>query len=343
MNTKACIAILLTLPLPLAAVPVGRGPVPKLIKCEGHKNFVVSVAVSPDGKRVASGSDDETLRLWRSADGKSLHTVAAADPLARGGWVGAVAFTPDGKTVVANTPRRGLQFYTSKTGKRSAGHAPLKDAAYGVAFSPDGKRLAAASDDWVRVYDAARGKKLHEFTFNRRQVGRAWRVAFTPDGKHLAAALHCFGGEELEGPLVRVWELATGKEVFTAWEGGHANAVAFSPDGKLLAAGGENDGTVEVYDWAAKKRRLHFQADAHVVFCLAFSAGGKNLYTGGNDPEVKRWDTATGKAAGKLKGHTDQIADLALSKDGTVLATAGRDKRVLIWHLDAKKQRRVGR
>src|SRR5262249_24467127 len=131
---------------------------------------------------------------------------------------------------------------------------------------------------------------------------------------------------------------ATGKEVFSAWEGGHANAVAFSPNGKLLAAGGENDGTVELYDWAAKKQIARFQADAGVVFCLAFSADGKKLYTGGNDPEVKVWDATAGKAVGQLKGHTDQVADLALSKDGTVLATAGRDSRVLIWHLDVKKQ-----
>jgi WD40 repeat protein len=336
MNTNSCFAILLTLPL-LVTVPVNPRPDRKPIKCEGHKTFVVSVAVSPDGKLVASGSDDQTLRLWRASDGKPLHTVSAADPLVKGGWVGAVAFTPDGKTIVANTPRWGLQFYHPRTGKRAAGPAPLKHGAYGVAFSRDGKLLAAANNDWVRVHDAAKGKTLHQFTFDRCQVGRAWHVAFTPDGKHLAAALHCFGGREREGPLVRIWELATGKEVFTAWQGGHANAVTFSPDGKLLAAGGENDGTVEVYDWAANKRLVRFQADAHVVFCLAFSADGKRLYTGGNDPEVKRWDAATGKAAGKLQGHTDQVADLALSKDGTVLATAGRDGRVLIWHLDPNK------
>ena len=239
--------------------------------------------------------------------------------------------------VVASTPRRGLQFFEPVTGKMAVGPAPLKDGAYGVAFSLDGKLLAAANNDWVRVYDAAKGDKLHEFTFNRKQIGRAWRVAFTPDSKHLAAALHRFGGREREGPLVRVWELTTRKEVFTAWEGGHANAVAFSPDGKLLAAGGENDGTVEVYDWAAKKQISRFSADAHVVFCLAFSADGKKLYTGGNDPEVKLWDAATGRAVGKLEGHTDQVADLALSKDGTVLATAGRDRQVLVWHLGAKK------
>jgi WD40 repeat protein len=335
MNAKYPLAVLSALPLLLATVPVVRGQSPKPIKCEGHETFVVSVAVSPDGKLVASGSDDQTLRFWR-ADGKALRTVA--DPPVRGGWVGAVAFTPDGKAVVASPPgREELRFYDPETGKPAAGRVPLPGGAYGVAFSPDGKFLAAANNDWVRVYDAAKGDKLREFTFNRRQIGRAWRVAFTPDGKHLAAAMHRFGGQEREGPLVRVWELATGKELLEAWEGGHANAVAFSPDGKLLAAGGENDGTVEVYDWASKKLLVRFRADAHVIFCLAFSADGKKLYTGGNDPDVKVWDADTGKAAGRLEGHTDQVADLALSKDGTVLATAGQDRRVLIWHLDAKK------
>jgi RNA polymerase sigma factor (sigma-70 family) len=314
---------------------------PKPIECVGHAGAVVSVAVSPDGKLVASGSDDQTLRFWNAADGKLIRTVLAADPPVKGGWVGAVTFTPDGETVVANTHTgaESLQWYNTESGKPAVGRTPLKDGAYGVAFSPDGNLLAAANNDWVRVYDLAKGNKLHEFTFNRKQIGRAWRVAFTPDGKYLAAALENYGYREQVGPLVRIWDLATGKEVFREWEkSAHARAVAFSPNGKMLAAGGEDNGIVEVYDWAAKKWIARFQADARVVFCLAFSPDGKKLYTGGNDPEVKVWNTTTFKAAGKLVGHTDQVADLALSQDGTVLATAGRDGRVLIWHLGAKKK-----
>src|SRR5262249_31490178 len=100
----------------LAMVSTSRSQDVKLIKCGGHKTFVVAVAVSPEGKLVASGSDDRTLRIWRSADGKLLRTMPVADPLAKLGWVGAVAFAPDGKAVVANTTPYGLQFYNPATG-----------------------------------------------------------------------------------------------------------------------------------------------------------------------------------------------------------------------------------
>ena len=85
MNTNFGFAILSTLSLLLATVPIASSQDLKPVKCEGHETFVVSVAVSPDGKLVASDSDDQTLRFWKAADGKLLRTVSAADPLAKGG------------------------------------------------------------------------------------------------------------------------------------------------------------------------------------------------------------------------------------------------------------------
>src|SRR6476646_8977364 len=99
MNTNYCLVVLSGALLLLAPLLFAQGQSGKPIRCEGHETFVVSVAVSPDGKRVASGSDDQTLRLWQAADGKALRTIPAAEPQ-KGGWVGAVAFTPDGKTIV---------------------------------------------------------------------------------------------------------------------------------------------------------------------------------------------------------------------------------------------------
>jgi sugar lactone lactonase YvrE len=204
---------------------------------------------------------------------------------------------------------------------------------FGLAFSPDSTKLAVAGSG-VQVWDMQLARKLHDFQFDK-SIGRGWRVAFSPDGARLAAALHDFGGSELpKSPKVRVWEVSSGKEIFTAWDEGHANAVAFSPDGKLLAAGGEHFGMVQIWDLGTKKLVHALRADTHAVFCLAFSSDGNTLASGGTEPAIKFWDVATGKLAGKLEGHTDQVADLAFSADGRILASAGRDKLVLLWRMD---------
>lgn len=331
MTARPCSALVAVVFLGTIADARSAGPCP--VVCSGHEAFVVSVAVSPDGKVVASGADDQTLRLWDAASGKAIAVVRPIDPPMQGGWNGGLAFSPDGRTLAAALSAVPLRLYVlGPRGKPAPGGGPLKDGGHGIAFSPDGKHFAAARQSSVDVWDTASGDKVRTFTFDR-TIGRAWRVAFSPDGKYLAAALHRYGGREMEAPRARVWSLETGKEVFAGWDtGGHVNAVAFSPDGKLLVVGGENE-QVELYDWGASKRTRTFKVDRHGLFCLAFSADGKQLYTGGTEPEVKCWDVATGKLLGKLEGNTDQVADLALSRDGKVLATAGRDRRVRIWRL----------
>src|SRR5262249_34565110 len=157
-----------------------------------------------------------------------------------------------------------LQFYDAATGKPDPSRSPVRQGGPSQAFSPDGKWLAGATYEGVCVWDVAKGKKLHEFPIFRPKGnpgGQVWRVSFSPDGKHLAGAFHCSGApHELEGPMVRVWNMTNGKEVFSARDTAHAstNAVAFSRNGKYLAFDA-GEGFVEVHEWVRKKRLARFQ------------------------------------------------------------------------------------
>jgi tRNA A-37 threonylcarbamoyl transferase component Bud32 len=215
----------------------------------GKGSWVVGVALSPDGKLLASAGSSRLflgeVKLWEVESGRER--FALGGPLLRPGAT-AVAFSPDGKTLAASGIDAVIRLWDVATGKSVRilrGHG---GAAVAVAFSPDGKRLASASfDGTVRVWDAEAGKELHVL----RHADRALCVAFSPDGKYLAS-----GGCD---NVVRVWDAATGKEV-SALRGppGYVMGVAFSPDGQQLAAasGHRHKGEVQLWDreaWQGKK------------------------------------------------------------------------------------------
>ncbi len=313
-----------------------------MARCLGHENFVGKVDLSPDGKLAVSGGDDEILRFWSVPDGKQVRTVPVADPRERA-YIGDVKFSPDSKLVAAlvNKPQtHQLRWWDVKAGKEL--QRPISvERGFSLAFSPNGSKLAVAGDG-VQVWDLNTVRKLHDFQFNR-SIGRAFRVVFSPDGTRLAAGLHDYGQVGLPiRPLVRVWDVESGKEVFTTHEERSAvNAVAFSPDSTLLAEGGENSREEEparVHLWdLTRKRLVHaLPADKEVIFCLAFHPSGKLLATGGDDSVIRLWDVTSGKLLCKLEGHTDQVDALTFSTDGKTLVSAGRDKFVLIWRIDWK-------
>jgi WD40 repeat protein len=301
----------------------------------------MAVALSPDGKLAVSGGDDHTLRFWNCANGKPIRKLQMRP------WVGGMRFSPDGK-LLATTAVDSVRFWDPARRKEIHKRFAVKQPGYGLAFSPDGSKLAVVAGASVQVWDMQLGKKLHDFAFDRTSVWRAWKVAFSPRGNLLAVALHSRGGERdgiAESPLVRVLELSSGKEIFTAWAHGAVNDVAFSPNGRLLAAGGtlseggRNDGVLQVWELATKRRVYKVEADRHTLFCLAFSPDGKTIACGGNDSAITLWNALLGQPIRKLEGHSDQVHDLAFSANGKLLASAGRDRLVLLWQLDKLGQK----
>jgi WD40 repeat protein len=205
--------------------------------CRGHTAGVWAVAFSPDGKRLVSGSDDRTVRVWEVGTGKELVRIDHGRYQAR-----AAAFAPDGKTVASGAAggdgRRPIVIWDAGTGKevkRLAGHG---DDVTAVLFLPDGKRLLSAGRDGLLVlWDVESGRELKRMVHG---PGVIYAAALSPDGKRALTA-------GFSDKTVRLWDLEKGEEV-RKFEG-HAGAVlgvAFSPDGKRALSSDSQD-TVKLW------------------------------------------------------------------------------------------------
>ncbi len=289
----------------------------------GHANAVRGVSFSPDGKMLASASDDNTVKLWNPAIGKEIKTLSGHTNVVWG-----VSFSPDGKMLASASADSTVKLWDTFTGKEIKTLSGHKSAVIGVSFSPDGKMLASAGrDSTVKLWDTFTGKEIKTLS---RHTTVVWGVSFSPDGKMLATAS--------ADKTVKLWNPFTGKEIKTL--SGHTNqvkGVSFSPDGKMLATASD-DKMVKLWNPATGKEIKTLSGHTNVVRGVSFSPDGKMLATASDDKMVKLWDTATGKEIKTLSGHTDGVWGVSFSPDGKMLASASADKMVKLWDTATGKE-----
>jgi WD40 repeat protein len=311
---------------------------------------VGAVAFSPNGTLVAAGGY-KTVTLFDATTGKMLTRVGG-----HSGAVTSVAFSPDGKRLAAagGLPGRSGEVRLWDISSLNSKYLlPLKtptvlagpsDVVYSVAFSPDGKRLAAASYDHdvtVWTLPPATGKPSSKSKIPnpksrilRDHTDAVYAVAFNNTGRLLASA----AGDR----TVKVWDVATGKRLFTLSEStAELYAVAFSPDGRQVAAGGV-DKTLRTWNVTPTSGTLAKSAFAHqgAILKLTYARDGRTIFTTGEDKAVKRWDAATLNEKKVYAVQPDWPQGLAVSAGDKVLAVGCHNGALTLYDATTGKELR---
>ncbi|KAH8891530.1 hypothetical protein GQ53DRAFT_865268 [Thozetella sp. PMI_491] len=281
----------------------------------GHNNWVTTVAFSPSGKLVASGSDDRTVKIWDAVTGKVKKTLRDHS---RG--VKAVAFSPNGKLLASGSTDKTVKIWDTSTGKVKQtlkGHSHWVTT---VAFSPNGKLIASGSvDRMVKLWDVATAKVTRTLDGHSQWVKA---VTFSPDGRLIASG-------SVDG-TVKIWDTATNNVRRTLkGHSGFITSVAFSPNSRLIASGSV-DWAVKIWDLDTGDVEQTLKDNGGWVNAVGFSPTGKFIASASDDGRVRIWDITTGKIKHALPGHSGWVHATVFSPDGKLVASGSIDKMVMI-------------
>jgi WD40 repeat protein len=293
----------------------------ELRRCSGgHAGSVTLVALSPDGKTLAStGFGDSYICLWDTATGKALHPRPGHQA-----GVHYLAVSPDGKRLLTGSNDRTARLWDLTTFKELRSFSFGLHAAGAVAFSPDGKVLAcgggaASNDNVIKLFDADSGRELRTLG---KKLTAVKSLAFSPDGKRLAAVAAM--------DKILVWDATTGAEQAPlAHPGQFAVTVAFRPDGKLVS--GHFDGMVRLWNVDAAAEAGSATVSTRSSHTFTLTPDGGTLVSGSIDRTTRLFDPLSGKLLRACEGPPSQVLAVALSPDGRWVAAAGIDARLYLF------------
>jgi WD40 repeat protein/serine/threonine protein kinase len=286
---------------------------------------VRTIAISPDGGRLVSGSADNNLIIWDVETGQPIGSPL----IGHTGSINNVAFSPDGKLIASASADTTIRLWNADTGESVGdpltGHT---DAVWSVAFSPDGQTLASASADLsIIIWDVTTREPIGEPLTGHEDI--VYTVAFSPDGKILASGSGDY--------TIRLWDAATWKPIGDALEAANwVLSLAFNPNTGLLASTGY-DNDVTFWD-ATTGEQLNVVTTGHQGFVrqVTFSADGQFFATASQDHTLRLWDATTGEQIGEpFAAHTDDVWSATFIPTSDHLLSSGEDGKIIEWNVEA--------
>ena len=292
----------------------------------GHIVAVNSVSFSPDGTKIVSGSDDNTIRIWDVKTGLQI-----GKPLTgHASFVNSVSFSPDGTKIVSGSDDETIRIWDTKTGTQIG--EPLTEhtsCVNSVSFSPDGTKIASGSNDkTIRIWDVKTGLQIGKPLTGH--TSRVTSVSFSPDGTKIVS-----GSDD---GSIRIWDAETGAKLCESHTSS-ITSVSFSPDGTKIVSGSFDD-TIRVWD-AETGLQIGEPLSGHEfwVNSVVFSPDSKQIASGSIDGTIRIWDVKTSTQIGKfLTGHTSFITSVSFSPDGTKIVSGSYEGTIRIWDVEKGMQ-----
>ena len=299
---------------------------------------VQALAYSPDGRQIAAGYADETIRIWDVASGAQERRISVRAPASDGrlpaaqtrGSVDVLSYSPDGKMLAEasshGVARGALRLWDAEA-RRLLRPLSRSESVRTAVFCPDGRHLltdalkAGGAEPVVGVRDLESGAVQRELSAPRLAVSS---VVFSGDGARVAVC---------GGLRAHAWEYESGR-LLRSLEGHKkaVTAVALSPDGKLIATG-DAAGVILVRNLDSGEKVYEIESKHQRITSLLFSPTGRTLISGGADRGIMLWVASTGREHARLYAHLDQVTGLAVSPDGLTLASGSLDGRINLWNL----------
>jgi WD40 repeat protein len=289
---------------------------------EGHRRLVNSIVLSPDGRRIISGSYDNTLRVWDFETGECLMVLEGHTNL-----VTSLALSPDGQLVVSGSSDDTLRIWNMETGMCKnilQGHT---SSVKSFVLNLDKKIVISGSyDNTARIWDAETGETLKVL---KGHTGGINSLILSTDGLRLVSGSY--------DNTLRIWNMETGMciKVLVGHTGG-VNSLVLSPDGNRVVSASD-DNTLRIWDVDTGECLKIIEGHSDPITSLVLCADGRRVVSGSNDKTLRIWDVQTGKCLKILKGHTDRIGSLVLSADGRFVVSGSDDKTLRIWDVQTGK------
>jgi WD40 repeat protein len=288
---------------------------------KGHTDVINTLAMSSDGSIVASGSLDNSVRIWNLALGKEIKVLSGQD--GHSGAINCLAISPDSKTLISGSADGTLKLWDLPNGtlrKTLTGHT---DEVNCLVISPNGKMLASGSlDNGIKLWSLPNGDEIKEI---KEHSGSIWSLSFSPDGNVLAS------GGGLSDHSIKLWTVPECAAIQTL-EGhkGLVRCLSFSNNGKFLASS-SGDNTIKLWQLSDGRELKTLKGHQGLIHSLILSPNGKHLFSGSVDKTIRLWNLSDGKVIKKLDKHKDRITSLISDSDLRSLISSSWDGTIRLW------------